>query len=148
MPFPDVTQNMIAQELAAEITARTNLAVVQGADVNGNPTLAVGAGTAGSQSAFIKLTPVASLQTDALGLAQRVYGPHIMQFVVETSSVANVALLTMANLLSMFGAGADWATKIEMYLSANGVAPAAAGITGTPALSFWTQLYTKQASST
>lgn len=148
MPFPDQTQNLMAAELKDQLALRLGLPVAQGADTNGNPTLSVGTLATGQQGAFMRIKPIDSLQSDALGNAQRVYTPHVSQIVLELSATAGVAVLTMANFAKLFGDVAQKGTKMEVYFVANGNAPALSGITGTPALEYWPDLYKKAASAT
>jgi hypothetical protein len=98
-------------------------------DASGDPSFVLGAGTAGSQSAFIKVTGDQPLGVDGLGLTPRAFGTHVIQVVLETSSIANVALLTEINKLPLLGEVEKFGTRVELYMSANGVAPAFAGIT-------------------
>lgn len=118
-------------ELALSLSsslARRGFTVVNGFDTNGLPTIALGAGTAGTQSAFIRVEAIPSIGTDSVGLTQRAFGPHVIQMVIETSSVANVSLVTEANKLPILGEVLGRGTRVELYLSANGTAPAVAGI--------------------
>jgi hypothetical protein len=98
-------------------------------DTDGEPYFTIGAGTAGSQSALVKVKTFLPLGVDSLGLAARGYTPVVTQLVLETSSVANVALLTEANELALVGELGHRGSRLEMYLSANGTAPALSGIT-------------------
>lgn len=123
-----VTTRLMAEQLAL----RTGLATVVGVDASGNPTISVGTMAAGSQSAFIRVKQDydPSLQLDGIGNTQRVYTPHVVQLVVETSTIANVPLLTGANY-SMILLEALWpGTKVELYMTANTTAPSVSGISG------------------
>ena len=109
-------------ELAVSLSdslKRRGFTVVQGFDTNGLPTVALGAGTAGSQSAFIRVKAVDSIGQDSLGLTQRSFGPHVIQVVLETSTIANVALLTEVNKLAVMGEVLGRGTRVELYMSAN-----------------------------
>lgn len=103
---------------------RRGYTVVEGFDTSTSPgapwpTLALGAGTAGSQSAFIRVKPIDSIGTDSVGLTQRSFGPHVIQLVLETSTIANVALMTEANELAILGEILGRGTRVELYMSAN-----------------------------
>lgn len=124
----------IARQLAEDLGLRTGLAVVKGVDSSGNPTIALGTGVAGSQSAFLRCLQQSSLGTDGVGLTQRVYTPHIIQIVLETSTLANVPLLTGVNEAKVWYDTTKFGTRVELYLSANGTGPSVAGITGSPAV--------------
>ena len=88
-------------------------------DTDGSPYVLVGAGTAGSQSAIVKITGEQPLGVDGLGLTPRAFSPHVAQVVLETSTIANVALMTEANKLALMGEVEKFGTKIELYMSAN-----------------------------
>jgi hypothetical protein len=137
-------EEVIARDLAEALrTLLPALAQTQVIDTNGNQGITVGAGTAGTQSAYICVRGEASTAIDSLGLASRVYQPHVLQLVVETSTIANVSLLTMANLSLLMAICAKFGTKLEIYMTANLTAPAFAGITGAPAQTIWSDVYNK-----
>lgn len=91
-----------------------------GFDTDGAPLLRVGAGTAGSQSALVKVKDIPQIGKDSLGLAQETFCPEVVQVVLEESTIANVALMTEVNkaqlLNVLVGMGAS---KVELYMSAN-----------------------------
>ena len=93
--------------------------VAEGFDASGNPTLLIGAGSAGSQSAFIRIKPVDSIGTNSIGQTQPAYGPHVIQLVLETSTIANTPLLTGANALPLFAELSARGCRLELYMSAN-----------------------------
>lgn len=99
--------------------ARRFTTVVTGFDTNGNPTVSVGALTAGSQSAFIRLKAIDSIGTDSVGNTQRAFGPHVIQLVLETSTIASVPLLTGANMVPLLAELVSRGTRVELYMSAN-----------------------------
>lgn len=109
-------------ELALSLSEslKRRFTVANGFDASGNPTILLGAGTAGSQSAFIRVLPIASIGTDSLGLTQRSFGPHVIQVVLETSAVANVALMLESNKLPVLAEVVGRGTRVELYLRANG----------------------------
>jgi hypothetical protein len=109
--------------------ARRGFVVTNGSDASGNATIQVGAGTIGSQSAFIRTLALPSIGTDAFGLTQRSFGPHIIQVVLETSTVANVALLLESAKLPLMAEVVGRGTIVEVYLSANGNAADVTDIT-------------------
>lgn len=129
-----------AIELALSLSsslARRGYTVVNGFDTNGNPTIALGAGTAGSQSAFIRCLAVASLGTDSVGNTQRSFGPHSLQLVLETSTIAATPLLTGANMLPIMGEVLSRGTRVELYMSANANAVDVADITSGNLKAVW-----------
>lgn len=111
---------VIARQMAEDLGLRTGLAITTGLDASANPTILVGAGTAGSQSAFIRIKQQDTVWTNPiLGTTQRVYTPHVVQVVVETSTIANVPLLTAANFSKILMDVTKFGTKVEIYMSAN-----------------------------
>lgn len=137
-----------AQELASEIVDRlkqrfASLTVTLSSDTDQYPLISVGALTAGSQSFVIKIAPVDwSQAVDIFGNAAEAFGPHRAQVVLETSTIANVPLLTGANVLLMLGEAALWGTSLELYLTANGTPPSSAGIASANLKqTFYPQLY-------
>jgi len=108
----------LALSLSASLTRR-GFTVVNGFDANGDPTIALGTGGAGSQSAFIRCKAIASIGTDSVGNTQRSFGPHVLQVVLEASTVANCPLLTGANSLPIMGELLARGTQVELYMTAN-----------------------------
>lgn len=125
-------------DIADELRKRTSLAVVEGFDTSGYPTIAVGAGSAGGRNAFIRVKEVDwALAKDALGLPSTIVSPHVIQLATEanfagtTDNVADV--LTTQDELTFVGVIIKRGCMTEWYKSANGTAPTVATITGTPA---------------
>lgn len=91
-----------------------------GFDTDGLPLVRVGAGTAGTQSALLKIKDLPQIGKDSLGLAQETFTPEVVQVVLEESTIANVALMTEANkaqlLNKVLGLGCS---KVELFMSAN-----------------------------
>jgi len=118
-----MAQSYKSQALAAELrdALAKRFATVSSVlfDTDGSPYVLVGAGTAGSQSAIVKVSAEQPLGVDGLGLTPRAFTPHVMQVVLETSTIANVALMTEANKLALLGEVEKWGTKVELYMSAN-----------------------------
>src|SRR5216683_481733 len=91
-----------------------------------------GLDTAGSQSALIKVSAFPNIGADVLGLQQQSYSPTLIQMVLETSTIANVALLQSATLIPLSDEIAKFGTRVELFMTANLTGPSAAGITGNP----------------
>lgn len=119
-----------AAELRDDLARRFATVSAVGFDANGNPTILIGAGTAGTQSAFLRVTDFAPLGTDGIGLAQRAYGnPLVVQLVLETSTIANTPLLTGANALPLLAELGVRGARVELYMCANTNAPEVSDIT-------------------
>ncbi len=121
----------IAAELADELAKRLSLAVTQGTDINGDPTILLGGSTPGAKNVFIRVKAVDnSLAKDALGLAQNVFTPHVIQFATEANyadelgGADNVAdILTPTELLPVIACIAARGCAVEWYTSTYGTAP-------------------------
>ena len=120
----------IRDQLASDLKLRLPaLAETKGFDGSGNPTLLLGAGTAGSQSAFIRVKQFDSIGFDVLGLTQNVFTPHQIQLVVEMSTITDVQLLVMQTWIPLLGELFKEGCRLEVYMSPNGNAPDVADIT-------------------
>jgi hypothetical protein len=119
----------LADELASELKQRqTALAVAQSFDTDGNPLIQVGAGTAGAKGGLVKIKPIDwPLAKDILGLQAEVYTPHVIQLGVEANPAGGAGadvndrvteLLLLATLVTR-------GTRVEVYETASGTAPAA-----------------------
>jgi hypothetical protein len=92
-------------------------------DANGMPYFVIGAATAGSQSAVVKIQDFLPLGTNAGNLAQAPYGnPAIARICLETSTIAATPLLTGVNQLALLNTVAFRGLRVELYLTANTVA--------------------------
>ena len=80
--------------------------------------------TAGEQNVAIRAIGQDQQFTDVIGNAQRTYSPMKFQVIEETSSVANVSLLTLANRVAIDMELARPGVRQERYLNANGTVPA------------------------
>lgn len=120
----------LRDELNSNLAVRLSaLARLKGFDASQFPTLLLGTGAAGSQSAFIRIKPLDSINVDVLGLAQNVFTPHVVQLVLEMSTITDVQLMTMQNLGILMPALAAIGARLEIYMSANTVAVSVAAIT-------------------
>lgn len=118
---------MFANRVVSALQLR-GFTVTQGTASDGAPTILVGAGTAGSQSAFVKIAAVDFGSVNAFGLALNSPAPFVAQLVLETSTIANVSLLTGANLLPIVTELVKPGVRVELYMSANTNAPEASDI--------------------
>jgi hypothetical protein len=135
----------ISRQLAETLALRTGLAAVQGVDASGNPTIALGTQSAGQQAAFVRVKQDydPALELDGIGNVQRRFAPHVIQVVLETSTIANVALMTEANKAKLWKELESFGTKVELYMTANTVAVSVSGITGAPKVvidNLWTPI--------
>lgn len=119
-------------ELASELAVRLSaLAKTKSFGATGESDLMVGAGTAGTDSVFVRFCTVGTIQKDVLGLAQTVFTPHIAQIVIEGNNTggAGADVGTWATRLAVLGAVIAKGTRVELYQTANTTAPSASGIT-------------------
>lgn len=123
---------VLAHNLASELKIRSTLAIVEGYDTNGDPTITVGDGVAGHRNAVIRVKSISwPLAQDALGLADSVYAVNVMQVCTEanpTSGAGADILLNQDQLDLMLCIGRR-GTTVEWYVSTNGTAPATAQMT-------------------
>ncbi len=132
-----------AFELAREMRDRllADFATVSAIAIDGTtlcPYFIVGAGTAGSQSALIEVSPVSTVNKDVLGNNQNVYTPYLVSIVLEstTATVDGTALsvLNVVSLLALFSDLAVFGCAEQIFMIANGAVLNSAGlaaITGT-----------------
>jgi hypothetical protein len=126
--------NIMAVELQTELARRFATVSAVKFDTDSNPYVLVGAGTAGSQSAVVKVLDFPILGVDIVGVAARNYGnPVEIQVVEETSTIAATPLLTAANQIALMGAVALRGARVLVYLTANTVvvAPGAGTLVAT-----------------
>lgn len=130
-----VFRDELASELAVRLPA---LAKTKSFGATGEADLMVGAGTAASDSVFVRFAAVGSIQKDVLGLAQTVFTPTVAQLVIEGNPTggAGADVGTWATRLAVIAAIVAKGVRVELYTTANTTAPSAAGITGTPAATF------------
>lgn len=129
----------LRDELASELKVRLSaLAQVKSIGSLGEAELLVGAGTAGSDSVFVRISAISTINKDVLGLSQNVFTPHVAQVVVEGNVTAGAGadIGTWATRLAVLGCLVAKGVKVELYVRATGNAAAAAGITGAPTASF------------
>lgn len=122
----------LSQSLSRAFTVVSN-----GFDSGGLPTVQVGTGSIGSQSAFIRVKAIDSIGTDSVGLTQRAFGPHVIQVALETSTIANVALLTEINKLPLMAEVVGRGARVELYLETNGTAATVSSIDSTKLKATW-----------
>lgn len=124
----------ISHQLANHLSARLNatLALVEGfGPTDSNPTIVIGAGSAGGANFVIKVRPVSwPLAKDVFGNTALAYSPHAIEFCTEAdptggsgadpTSRAQLALVLMEVMNA--GVGVSW------YETANGTAPTVASL--------------------
>lgn len=109
-----------AAELRDALSKRTTSVSALLFDTDGEPYMTIGAsGAAGAQYALIKVKTILPLGVDSLGLAARGYATVVVQIVEETSTIANVPLLTGALNMTIMGECALRHARIELYMGAN-----------------------------
>lgn len=114
----------LAVELRDLLVGRFTTVDVIAIDTASIPSFTVTQGTlaAGQQAATVRVRGILPLGTDSLGLAARVYANHVVQIVLETSSIASVALMTEALKSQLFSLAALLGTRVEIYLQPNATA--------------------------
>ena len=126
-----------ANELAAELNAIlkvrfSTLTNVTGFDSNGNPTIAIGAGSAGGRNAFIRVQPISwSLAQDIFGNSANQYGPHVVQLCTEANPAggAGADVLSASDIAQLLIPCSKQGSQFQWYNTANGTAPTVSGIT-------------------
>lgn len=127
----------VCEDIRDELAKRFGTVGSVAVDSDKLPYVLVGAGTAGSQSALVKVVDYTTLGTNAIGQSVVGYGnPVVIQVVLEASTISNVPLLTGANLLPLLGTLAKRGARIQLWLSANTNAVDVTDITGAPAATF------------
>lgn len=107
-----------AAELKDALTHR-GFVMTSSYDTDGSPLLRVGTAGAGNQTALIKIKEIAPLGTNVIGQAAVGYCPLVAQLVLETSTIANVALLVESSKLALVGELGHRGAQVELYMSAN-----------------------------
>ncbi len=103
----------------------SSLTTVETTDASGYPVVTVGSVAIDGGGAFISFVPEATLQTDSLGNAQRVYAPHKIRVAIESSASTGVPDydMTAAILLRIFQILFKVGAKVELWLETDGTAP-------------------------
>lgn len=102
------------QRRAASLLAERGIAATEGMLADGSPTLLLGPGTAGSNSAFVKIAPIVTGRVDVLGLTQPRSGPHTIDVVLEADESTWAFRLPVMGVLLALGA------ELRLYQSASG----------------------------
>ena len=79
---------------------------------------------AGEQNIAIRVKAQDTQFNDVIGNAQVVYSPMIIQVILESSTIAHVPLLLMANMQAMQAELERLGCKMEIWLNANATVPA------------------------
>jgi hypothetical protein len=116
----------LAQEIRSALVQRGIASVgsvgIDATDSN-VPYILVGAGTAASQSALIKIREVAPLGYNITGGAATGYAQHVIQLVLESSTLGvTVPLLTEVNKYPILGELLSRGARLELYTTANATA--------------------------
>lgn len=113
----------LASEIRDDLARRFSFVSGLLFDTDGLPYLQVSAGTmaAGQQAAIVKVADIANIGQNSIGQAQPSYGhPLQVQVVLETSTIADVALMTEANEAKLLVAVLLRGERLQVYMSANG----------------------------
>lgn len=123
----------LAAELAAVLKVRFSaLTQVTGFDSSGNPTIAIGPGTAGSRNAFIRVQPISwGLAQDIFGNSAIQYGPHVIQLCTEADPTGGAGAdpLSASDIAQLIIPCSKQGCQFQWYQSANGTAPVVGQIT-------------------
>jgi hypothetical protein len=122
--------NAISHAIADALKLRLPaIALVEGLDASGNPTIQLGAGTAGAAGGLIRIVPQEwSLAKDILGLTANIYTPHAAQicFEANVTSGSGADVNTIATQSLVFMEVALHGTRVDVFQTANGTAPVVA----------------------
>lgn len=121
----------IAAEIKDELAKRlSSMLITEGKDSNQNPTILIGAAATGATGAFIRVKADWDDNTatvDGLGLAQRVYTPHIVQIAFEANFEGTTDNVLDTNywavMLPIVATCLSRGTKVEVWVETNGTAP-------------------------
>lgn len=134
------TARQLREDLAIRLSALGAVAAFDTTD-DANPLVLLGTQTVGQQNAIVRVKSQVTAEKTSLGLAQRVYSPHIIQVLVEASATADVAILNIKNLMLLLGEVMKHGVKVELYMSANTTVVAVAEITAANLKQSWDHLY-------
>lgn len=112
----------LASEIRDDLARRFTLVSGLLFDTDGLPYINVSQGTmaAGQQAAVVKVADIAPLGSNVIGQAAVSYGhPLQIQVVLETSTIANVALMLESNKVALLGAINLRGQRVQLYMSAN-----------------------------
>lgn len=143
-----ITVTQKAVDIAADLVSNwklrlSALALTQTIDTDGCPVIQLGAGTAGSNSALIKVLPFTTFLSDALGNPQPVYGPHTIQIATEADPAGGAGAdpVTANTILQVFGEALRKGARVQWYQSANGTAPTVSTLVAGNLVSSFDSLY-------
>jgi hypothetical protein len=131
----------LRDELASELAIRLpSIAQTKSFGASAECDLLLGAGTTTTDSVFVRIKVIDSIQKDVLGLAQQVFTPHVAQVLIELNATGANSPGTYATRFPVLAALVSRGVKVELYTIANGNSVSAAGITGTPAAVYETHV--------
>lgn len=119
----------LAESLALRCSAAglgTALAVSTNFDSSGNPTILVGAASAGNAGAFIRVMNYPSPNSyDIIGNVAPVYTPHVIQVATEANPAggAGADVNSLAQLGAVMLQCEVMGCRLELWQSANGTVP-------------------------
>jgi hypothetical protein len=119
----------LSAELADELRKRVSdyVQITESFDSAGMPAITIGPATPATtnDTVYIRTTPRSwNLTNDALGLAQTVYTPSVIQLVTEEGTTDKPFFyVTIVHMLAILGASLQKGTRLELWETANGTVP-------------------------
>lgn len=119
----------VAAELALRLPALAQTRSDDGT-ADKNPTLQLGAGTAGAAGGFILIKPMDWTAKDVLGNAANRFSPHVIQVVLEANNAAGAGadVNTLATISTLVTVLARKGARLEIYQETAGAAAGLADI--------------------
>ncbi len=137
MSYPNLaTSGMIQQELTQRFAGiGSTMLAVSSFGASGDPLVkcAITTGAAASQCALLRFTTRPSLFLDAVGNAQQVYAPALLQIAVEDSTINGTPYLNLVNQVVIYGTAFRYGNQIEFWSVTQGNAVIESAFAGTNA---------------
>lgn len=140
----EVVARDVGEQLKIAFKTETDAYFAEGVDADGYPTITFGTQATTENCAYIRVKAEAIGGTDSLGLAQRVYQPHVIQLCVEESASAGISFFKSGKFAKLVALLAKVGAKLEIYLSDTTVVPVVTEVTAANlAETIWPDIYNK-----